>query len=101
MRISDWSSDVCSSDLIDVVDASGDIVRSHRHDNFVGAKECYPSDLPPSGMPGEWVFNVYLDGVLLATKTIEVSRTLNEASFYANPSRPYALGRPKDRKSVV
>ena len=79
---------------IEVVDAAGDVVESQWHENFDGAKECYPTDLPPSGFPGNWTFNVYLDGSLSATKTIEVARTLEDASFYVESSRPYVLGRP-------
>lgn len=79
---------------IDVVDAAGDVVQSRHHDHFDGEKACYPADLPPSGLPGDWTFHVYLDGSLLATKTIEVAGTLDEASFHADPARPYVLGRP-------
>ena len=79
---------------IDVVDAAGKVVDSRRHEHFDGAKECYPAELAPGGVPGDWTFNVYLDGVLLATKGIEVARTLGEASFHADHSRPYVLGRP-------
>lgn len=79
---------------IDVVDASGGTVHTQDHEHFTGTKECYPVHLPTSATPGEWRFNVYLDDTLVATKTIEVSRTLEEASFHADPSRPYVLGRP-------
>jgi hypothetical protein len=51
-------------------------------------------------LPGDWTFNVYLDGSLLTAKTIEVASTLNEASFYAESSRPYVLGRPNYDASI-
>jgi hypothetical protein len=85
---------------IDAVDAAGDVVQSQRHKNFDGAKQCYPTDLPSGGLPGDWTFNVYLDGSLLTAKTIEVASTLNEASFYAESSRPYVLGRPNYDASI-
>lgn len=85
---------------IDVKDASGHLVSSQRHDDFKGNKECYPVDLDASGAPGEWAFGVHVNDKLLATKTLEVARTLEEARFHADPSRPYALGRPNYNASI-
>src|SRR5690606_1767534 len=77
---------------IDVIDASGADVAALGDGSFQGAKKCYRAMLPPTATPGEWTFNVYVDDVLLGTKTIEVARTLDEAPFHSDPRRPYVLG---------
>ncbi len=79
---------------IDARDASGKPAGSQRYDGFNGSKECFAANLDLRGAPGEWMFNVYADGKLVATKAIEVARTLRNAPFLADPRRPYVLGRP-------
>ena len=85
---------------IDVIDASGADVAAYGDGSFLGAKKCNPAKLPPTATPGEWTFNVYVDDVLLGTKTIEVARTLDEAAFHSDPRRPYVLGRPNYDPSI-
>ena len=79
---------------IDVIDAASKLVSSQNHEDFRGPKRCYAAGLGAHGSTGEWTFNIYLDGALSATETIEVARTLEEAPFYQVSSIPYVLGRP-------
>lgn len=79
---------------LDARDASGKPAGSQRHDDFHGTKECFAANLDRRGAPGEWTFNVYVDGTLAATKAIAVARTLRNAPFLSDPRRPYVLGRP-------
>lgn len=79
---------------IDVMDAASRLVSSRTHEDFRGPKRCYPAGLGAHGSAGQWTFNIYLDGALSATETIEVAKTLEEAPFYRASSIPYVLGRP-------
>lgn len=79
---------------IEAIDASGQLVSRQDHDDFRGPKRCYEAGLDMHGNAGEWTFKFYLDGALAATRTIEVAKSLETASFYAPSSIPYVLGRP-------
>lgn len=79
---------------IDAVDAAGKLASRQDHDDFRGAKQCYPAELGTTGQPGEWTFNIYINQALAATKQIEVARSLETATFYAPSLTPYVLGRP-------
>ncbi|TYT26724.1 hypothetical protein FZO89_10895 [Luteimonas viscosa] len=90
--LTDWrEEDVLT---IEVVDASGKLVNRQVHEDFRGSKRCYKAQLGTTGTAGEWTFNVYISETLAGAKTIEVARTLKDAPFYAQGSRPYVLGRP-------
>ncbi|MEJ7746891.1 MAG: hypothetical protein WKF61_09095 [Luteimonas sp.] len=79
---------------LEAVDASSQVVSRQDHDDFRGTKRCYKAGLNMHGEAGEWAFNIYLNGALAATRTIEVAKNLETASFYKPSSIPYVLGRP-------
>lgn len=79
---------------IEAIDALGQLVSRQDHEDFRGPKRCYEAGLNMNGNAGEWTFKAYLDGALAATRTIEVAKSLETASFYKPSSIPYVLGRP-------
>jgi hypothetical protein len=85
---------------IDVRDASDKVVSSNTYDDFKGPKHCYDAQLGRDGMPGKWKFEIFLNGELSATKTIQVAKTLAEAPFYQPSGIPYVLGRPNYDTSI-
>lgn len=85
---------------IEVLDAAGQIVSRQVHDDFQGSKRCFKAALGTTGAVGPWTFNAYVNQTLVGAKEIEVARTLDEAPFHAQGSRPYVLGRPNYDTSI-
>src|SRR3546814_9260588 len=97
MRISDWSSDVCSSDLADLCEKVGDdvqdVARGIGLDNRIGSKflhagpgyggSCFPKDTP---------------ALLKTSQDFDAPQRIVEAVVTVNDNRKRAMG---DRKSSV
>src|SRR3546814_9234316 len=107
MRISDWSSDVCSSDLIDDVVAVREVERTARH--FLRRLRCHglAGTEPVCTLPGIAIGDAHLVGRLeaarvqgyLATTTALGSFTLCHIKLEP-PSRWQVGRRQVDRKST-
>src|SRR3546814_7260179 len=85
MRISDWSSDVCSSDLLKVGDATHGNSLSHRSPGSIGQRQTPGRVFPGKKMSG------HMGAVRQSTQRLEVVRVDAERGLIAI----------KERKSVV
>lgn len=81
---------------LDVRDADGTLVESleHRRDGGGRVVECRDLVLDDvQAAPGIWTFILHFDGKRAAAERIEVAANLEQAEFYADPDRPYVVGR--------
>src|SRR3546814_11902793 len=100
MRISDWSSDVCSSDLRRIVDnvADPDILQIADHLKIAADYPVIQVFLPFNH--GKLHFRRSVDRLAVADDVDEIYRDILDPGIEAHRN-PSALFKPADRKSVM
>src|SRR3546814_11644320 len=108
MRISDWSSDVCSSDLVNRMTSKARRVVRELFDHYLARPDCLPDewqsealDLPQAErarLVADYIAGMTDRLAQTNTPRLSISESSTQAPFQAFPRRRYQLGREECRE---